>query len=551
MSKNAIENAQDIIEAFGGIRPMAKKIDVAVTTVQGWKKRNVIPASRRELIVQAAVEHNVDLDGLISGAIANQNDEQHDSEGDVLPEVSIKTENISDDKTVSVAGDVISEKTEAPSSSEKKILEQHAVDSFDQPPVGKGLVFSLIVALMIALGFGAVAAYFWQKSNAERAAEVARVEAQRIADLEAKLAEVESEVEESQGFLGRVIPKDLGAQIEGLKEKTQDLQADVTEAAQIAKEKAVEVSNDVLAENAGNIEERLTKLEGHIKDVADTSALAGMLERLDVMQTDPNSGNVLANTVKELDALFSTLQTDAAGATDAAVSGADDMINSSLDAARQKSTAIGQTFEAVPQDELKAAAMLLGMSQLRAALNRDNAAFDNDLSLLRKVAGEDNPELMAALDKLAPHAQDGVLTPSGLSNELRSFAGEAVAASLAGEDVSVKERAKARMNELLQIEKDGELVTGTDTQAAIVVAEQKLQNGDIAAAISAVEGLNGPAADAMLPWLNKARASLNAQDISGLVDSTIQSVSGAGGKLIRNEDAGINIYVPNKNKITY
>ena len=31
-------DAERIIAAFGGIRPMAKKIGVAVTTVQGWKR---------------------------------------------------------------------------------------------------------------------------------------------------------------------------------------------------------------------------------------------------------------------------------------------------------------------------------------------------------------------------------------------------------------------------------------------------------------------------------------------------------------------------------
>ena len=56
-----IENAEEIIERFGGIRPMARKMAVAVTTVQGWKKRNVIPGSRRDELVRAASTHNIDL----------------------------------------------------------------------------------------------------------------------------------------------------------------------------------------------------------------------------------------------------------------------------------------------------------------------------------------------------------------------------------------------------------------------------------------------------------------------------------------------------------
>jgi hypothetical protein len=50
-----------VIDAFGGIRPMAHKLDVPVSTVQGWKQRNVIPENRVADILAAAAAHNVDL----------------------------------------------------------------------------------------------------------------------------------------------------------------------------------------------------------------------------------------------------------------------------------------------------------------------------------------------------------------------------------------------------------------------------------------------------------------------------------------------------------
>lgn len=49
------------IEQFGGIRPMAAKIGVAVTTVQGWKNRATIPTDRWDAITAAAAKHGVDL----------------------------------------------------------------------------------------------------------------------------------------------------------------------------------------------------------------------------------------------------------------------------------------------------------------------------------------------------------------------------------------------------------------------------------------------------------------------------------------------------------
>ena len=54
--------AERIIEKFGGIRPMAHKLGMPVTTVQGWKKRGAIPSARHPDLLAAAGRHNVSLD---------------------------------------------------------------------------------------------------------------------------------------------------------------------------------------------------------------------------------------------------------------------------------------------------------------------------------------------------------------------------------------------------------------------------------------------------------------------------------------------------------
>src|SRR5262249_25822129 len=46
--------AERIIAAFGGIRPMAKTLGIAVTTVQGWKERGAIPLKRMAEIREQA-----------------------------------------------------------------------------------------------------------------------------------------------------------------------------------------------------------------------------------------------------------------------------------------------------------------------------------------------------------------------------------------------------------------------------------------------------------------------------------------------------------------
>ena len=51
-----------VFAAFGGIRPMAHKLGMPVTTVQGWKKRGAIPQQRHDAIRAGAREHGVALD---------------------------------------------------------------------------------------------------------------------------------------------------------------------------------------------------------------------------------------------------------------------------------------------------------------------------------------------------------------------------------------------------------------------------------------------------------------------------------------------------------
>jgi hypothetical protein len=171
---------------------------------------------------------------------------------------------------------------------------------------------------------------------------------------------------------------------------------------------------------------------------------------------------------------------------------------------------------------MKAATLLLGLSQFRSSLNR-NAPFDEDLKLLENVLGADDPALQEAIKRLAPQASKGVLTPAGLSDELKSLAGEIVVSSIKGEDVSIREKAAARMNDLFQVEKNGELVTGTDTQARIARAQKMLDAGNIDDAVTELQALQGPARETAQPVIDEAQMTLLAQQVQELLS---QGVSG-------------------------
>lgn len=50
-----------VIEKFGGIRPMASKMGLPPSTVQGWGEAGVIPSRRHPDILAKARELNIDL----------------------------------------------------------------------------------------------------------------------------------------------------------------------------------------------------------------------------------------------------------------------------------------------------------------------------------------------------------------------------------------------------------------------------------------------------------------------------------------------------------
>ncbi|MCF8496196.1 MAG: hypothetical protein K9G62_05970 [Alphaproteobacteria bacterium] len=494
--KMPIGNAGIIIERFGGIRPMAKKMDVAVTTIQGWKKRDSIPAARRAELVNAAAAHGIDLSDML------------DNVETPLPPAAKKPK-----ASPPVIDASVKERTKessiipAPTEPDSSETLQRVLVETEKSAVAKSAWVSVV---LILLAVAAIVLLYWPRAPLNGPDPRLSALEQNVDGLRTDVETVRSE----QSFLSTLIPADLDERIAGIQQQAEAARSTVN----AALEKAGEISDDMFGQNAGSLDERLSRLESHMAGLPGSQNMHMLLERFRSLGNSLAGQEQLSQAMTELGALMEGVSAQAPSDASAPVSGLQENLGEILANARAHSPALGVTFEGVPDEDLKAAAMLLGMNQFRSTLNRSATPFQNDFKVLKGMIGESDPELNAALDRLAPHAEQGVLTPARLSEEFKGLAGEAVVASLRGEDVSLMERAKARLGTLLQVRKDGDLVSGTDTQAVVDQAETFLEQGQIDRAIAELQTLQGPAAEVTAPWVEKARAAAEAEKVKTLLD---------------------------------
>lgn len=481
-----IENAQEIIEAFGGIRPMATKTGVAVTTVQGWKKRNVIPGTRRDVLLEAAREHGVDLKDYLDDA--------------PVVDVSKTPENVVVEMDIPESlhqeGDVVDQ----PSAVR---YTQLSVES-EQRVIKKSVA---IAAALVLFVLAVLAAFLWPhyEENQERAA--------RLSSLEEELYEIENGlrgVEEEQSNFKGLVSEDWSGQLEALKRQTQL-------AGSYAAEKAQAGAQYVREET--QFDERVERLQTYVSEVANGSSLyAALMPRFDAMRGTDEGGVSLDDSVDALLPIFAYSKGKGHS-----------YINDALDAARSKNEALQETLGNVPKNELRAAAMLLAMTQMRSALNRPDESFDADLQLLMNMVDAEDVVLRDSLTKIAPYSKNGILSARGLRQELQGVTGDVVAASLRGEEVSFTEKLSARMNEILQVEKDGELLTGTETQATVQKAQKMFQGGNWEEALQFLKKhLRAKELEPLRPWIKQVEAALNARAVQRAIEKAIDLNFGDG-----------------------
>lgn len=498
-----IPNADAVIERFGGIRPMATKLSMPVTTVQGWKKRNVIPGNRRDDILAAANRFNIPVLDLLSvhmnpgtapsaatNAVTGKN-----------PAAPVRAQNYINPGNADNA----------------KRAANPAPHNQARPPQGSATANRIAIAVCIVLialiGIGLT---------------MIGPKVKRLNETEDRLAQLEQQVgnaQQQEQAIKETLPTDVAGQIQQLQQQAQSVQASIQT-----------LGNDLKAISQGAMPERLAKMEelvGKYMQVSGNTALTGFWARIQGVQAAPGGASGIQQVMKSIESglpqMMGSATIVADDGTPIPAAGAPQIsVDEALVTMRAQDPAMAETFAGVPDQDLKAAVMLLGFSSLRENLRRDNGSFDTDLALLQKVVGNDDPALQEALTKLSPKAQAGVLTPQGLGSEFRKVGGEIVVASLTGKDVSIEDKAKAALHDVLKVEKDGQPLTGTPSQMAVSQAQAQLDAGDVDGAIATLQQLQGPAAEKAAPFIADAQMTQLAGQAQQMLTGNILTRLGGG-----------------------
>ena len=514
-----LSGAQRLIARFGGIRPMASKLGVAVSTVQGWRERGAIPARHHERVRGAAKSHGIEIDpadlaGAPRSAVpaptprrpAKPSAPEPQAELEVQldpypkrPETETKSEIEPKPRSEQPAE---RRPKPAPASPAKAPGQPAAAPSAKRAWLGGAGLGALVLAA--GLGLAVVARDLWTPwldpaYGPADAGDSKGVERRLTALESARAAAPAAGAERLEGLRQGLV--DLSARIEAF-------EARVTELAGAAPGGGA-TSAARLAELDARLEEFAARTEG-------LDALPGLAARLDG----------LAGRVEDLARLRERV---------AGLSALDERVEA-LSALQARVAALAEAQQGEARGALSGqAALRLGVEGLSEAL-RGSGPFAAELGLLQDLAASDALPVGAALERLlapiAPHAEAGIPSRAALEAGFPEVARAVRLAVPEGAEDDWLAGVLRRFSELVTVRRlrpDGR-VAGAGADAVVARAQDQIEAGRLAAALAELEALEGPAAEAARAWREDAAARLAARRaLTGLARLLLDQRDAGGG----------------------
>ena len=171
----------------------------------------------------------------------------------------------------------------------------------------------------------------------------------------------------------------------------------------------------------------------------------------------------------------------------------------------------GAPLSKEPADAMaKARATMEAVQRLRRVVG-EAAPYAGELGALRDLAGTDTA-MSAALAELEPYRATGIPTMAALRARFDDVAGAMAAAARMREGDDWTDRVFNRLASLVRWRRTGARAAAEGkVEGDIAGAEYALRAGDLKAALEALDGLGGAAAEAGADWMAGARARVTAE----------------------------------------
>jgi hypothetical protein len=530
-----MNQAERIIARFGGIRPMAAKLGIAVTTVQGWKERGTIPQPRHAQILAAAEAENITLDPAELAAAAGepthrsprrtmapgfQTVDATAEETSETPEEAAATSEPEAEKEP--ADGEPAEAEEAEEVEEVEDVEAEAVahdtEQPSAPPVSvrtrgggsslRATFIGVLAGLIIAAIIGGVGWYLGGAGgNADTKALAGRIAA----------AEQAAEAARKQAAAAEAAAKAAAEKLAALEgpasARDERLKAAEAQAAEAAKTAAA-LKTDLAAletrlsaaasgEKLQEIGREIAALRARLETLSKTAGTTGGGDGASSAAVAENAGKIAANaqrltaTQTRSEALEKSLKAEITRLEEAAQG-----LTARLTALERQvaATVAGGAGRG------REASLVAAIGQLREAV-RAGRAYKDELEAVRGLA-EDPPA--AAMATLQATAAKGVTEARLLRARFPATAVAVLRAARLSKKASWVDRALERARSVVVIRRTGPGVKGSGPEAIVARAEVQLNAGDLAGATKTLGALEGAAAEAAKPWLTATRAHLAA-----------------------------------------
>jgi hypothetical protein len=335
------------------------------------------------------------------------------------------------------------------------------------PPPARGGFMSGLIGGVLGGGAAALALWFFLLKP----------------DADSSIATIRSEV---GGFEQRLASTEAD-QLKALEQRTEALNAEIQSALGEVAAAGDSPIDPALGEQLAALQQRLDQLSG---EVAAANALEG-----NVQDTIRDLGSDLGGQIGEL-------QTGMAA------------LSERVDQAESRIEVVGDAYR-------QATAMVVAIDAIDRAVAASEP-FQDSLDVLSGLGGDD-PVVAASLPGLTPVAASGGASESRLRAGLEDLGNRIAGAELAGDEGMIGQAA-GNLLSLVKVRPVGEAIEGDEAGAVIARAEARLEEDDLAGAITEVESLEGDDAAAAADWLAMARERQEAEQAIAALKAHMQTL---------------------------